>query len=72
MTKKQEEFIVEIMKNVEKRVLSQKLPENWDGLQLRWHLADEFHKAIIIQKGDESIRKEIKEYNEYKTTNQLW
>ena len=48
MTKQeQKDFIVELIKNVKKSIIEKtaggsKIPENWNGLELRWLVKDSF------------------------------
>ena len=70
MKKDQREFIKSLIGLTEKKILYQKIPKNWDGLQLRWHIRDMF-KNVVFSFAKEHP-KDYKEYTEYKTIFNLW
>jgi hypothetical protein len=61
-----QQFIVELTGNIMNKAIEQtaKMPESWDGIELRWYLADKFADAVF---GETSKRKG-KRYNEYRNS----
>ncbi|MDY6844511.1 MAG: hypothetical protein SVW57_10520 [Thermodesulfobacteriota bacterium] len=65
--KEQKQFIKELVKNVQEEIEAKipNLPENWDGIELRWLVRDHF--ARVVFDGYEDKRgKRFRHYqNEY-------
>ncbi len=66
MTKvEQRTFIVELVKVVTGEILllhqKDKIPENWDGIELRWLLREKF-QAVVRGFTDERLIQRYKEY----------
>ena len=61
-----ENFINELVNSVTADVLREvkKYPENWDGIELRWRIADAFGQTVIGNIGD----RKGKRYRDYKNT----
>lgn len=55
-------FIAELIGNVQDGIIKKtdKLPENWDGIELRWYIADKFADAVMG-----SYDKRSKRYKDY-------
>jgi hypothetical protein len=50
MTKQQKKtFIRELVASVQSEALSKvaAMPEGWDGIELRWYLAEKFHQSTM-------------------------
>jgi len=62
----QEHFITELIDNVKQDILkeSPKYPDTWDGIELRWRIADVFGQVVF---GDTGKRKG-KRYLDYRNT----
>jgi len=56
-------FIAELIQNNKAIILSKldKLPQNWDGIELRWYIAEQFQ--TVIPNGQ---NKKSKRYQNYK------
>jgi len=48
-TKEKKIFIRELTKNVQKEILKNisKMPEDWDGVELRWYIAYRFGQVVF-------------------------
>ena len=44
--KEQRTFITQLVNNVKKQMLQKKLPAEWDGLELRWYIAEKFAGVV--------------------------
>ena len=51
MTREQKRFITTLIGNVKGRILSKKIPKEWDGMELRWYVADHFRQVILEKVG---------------------
>ena len=56
----QEKFCRELIDSVKEHLLNnlKKVPEEWDGLELRWFIANEFRKVVFESEYKESERYE--------------
>ena len=56
-------FVAGALGNVEQRIMDKlgKMPESWDGKELRWFIADHFEQIVWNAKRD----KREKRYNDY-------
>jgi hypothetical protein len=49
----QKQFVIELSNNITKKILENintgKIPEDWDGTELRWLLADKFADAATYK-----------------------
>ncbi len=63
---KQVELIKGLIANVQKDIEeeSAKYPESWDGIELRWRIADVFSQVVFGQSG----KRKGKRYQEYRNT----
>lgn len=70
--REQAQFISELTENVKQQMLrthaSGKIPENWDGIELRQYIADKFSQCIIKST---MSRTRKREYNNTVTVNNL-
>ena len=66
MTDFQKRFINELVDNVKKELLTKEIPEDWDGIELRWLIKDRFDRCVIKNTGG---RKRKMEYNNYVLVN---
>jgi hypothetical protein len=66
----QRRFIRELIGNVKKEVIANvpKMPEYWNGIELRQYIADKFHDCIITGTMD---RARLKDYNNTIATTNL-
>jgi hypothetical protein len=67
MTKtERKRFIKELVSSVQKDLLyeSGKYPDSWDGIELRWHIADVFSQVCFGNVG----KRKGKRYADYKNT----
>jgi len=57
-------FICELIDNVKTEILmkSKKFPENWDGIELRWYIADRFSQVVMGGSGE----RKGKRYKDFK------
>jgi hypothetical protein len=48
-TKEKRVFINELIKNVKEEILSKvnTMPDDWEGIELRWYIADKFSDTIM-------------------------
>jgi len=62
----QRKLIRELTHNVRDSILeeSAKYPETWDGIELRWRVADVFSQVVFSDAG----QRKGKRYQEYKNT----
>lgn len=58
------DFIHELLHNVKTDIMKQvpKMPEDWDGIELRWYISEKF--AEVVFGGSEDKRK--KRYQDYR------
>jgi len=56
-------FVNELMHNVKMEILKKikKMPEEWDGAELRWFIRDEFQEIVFCGYGDRR-KKRYKDY----------
>lgn len=54
-------FITELVESVKKEMLNTNLPDNWDGIELRWFIADKFAEVVFGEIG----KRKGKRYGEY-------
>ena len=73
--KEQREFIETLMDRMKENILhvvdEGKIPEEWDGKELRWLITDFVNDQAIINKPDKRS-KDWREYNNYLLVNYLW
>lgn len=66
------EFVNELVKNVADEIIANidanKIPEDWDGIELRWYLADKFGDCVF---GGVGSKRRKAEYNNTVLTNDL-
>ncbi len=62
MTNKQKKFIREMIENVRKEILkrAKDIPEEWNGVELRWLIKDHFNLVVI---GGMGSKKRKRDYN---------
>jgi hypothetical protein len=55
-------FIAQLVGNVQDEIIKKtdKFPENWDGIELRWYIADKFSDVVMG-----SYDKRSKRYKDY-------
>jgi hypothetical protein len=58
--------MIELIKNIDQN----KIPENWDGIELRWLVADKFNSCQTIA-NTSSSKKRKKDYNNTVIVNNL-
>lgn len=68
--KEQKIFVNNIIKNVKDHLIKdlKKIPDNWDGLELRWFIADHFNLIVFEKKNNKRRR----EYLNYMLVNGLY
>lgn len=66
--KDQQRFICELCDSVKSTALKAKLPEDWDGIELRWLLAVLFERAAPV---GTQYRKRLRQFKDYITTTPL-
>ena len=61
--KEQRKFVKELVGNVEKGILKKlyAVPETWNGIELRWLIADHFRAAEITRK-DKDKQTRVRSY----------
>ena len=75
MTKQEQiQFVIELCNNgleeLLKSIDQNKIPENWDGIELRWLVADKFDSCQIIA-NTSSLKKRKSNYNNTVFVNNL-
>jgi hypothetical protein len=66
MTEQQKKtFIRELLASVEREALSKipAMPETWDGIELRWYLAEKFKQSTMSTSGDRSRQQRKRDYD---------
>lgn len=63
-------IISELFENVKDDVLRKvkDMPEEWDGIELRWYIAEKFGEATISQKNDKAIAARYNKYRNFVIT----
>ena len=64
----QQKFIDDLITNVKATIRSKKIPPEWDGIELRQYIADQFANCVISGTMD---RKRRREYNNTVITENL-
>lgn len=64
MTKKQKEFVRGLIRNLKSEMLKLNVPEDWDGMELRWLVRYILRDFIMDKKYFESRWKDFKRYIE--------
>lgn len=69
------EFVIQLTDNVKNEILQKinknKIPENWDGIELRWLIADKFSDVVFGGFEKKNQRRRAKEFNNYVLINNL-
>jgi hypothetical protein len=57
-------FIRELIRNVQKTLIdnSSKMPEGWNGIEIRQYVADKFAEQTINNRDDADMRRRFKDY----------
>ena len=50
--REQKKFINELIDNVKAEILMKAYPEEWDGIELRWLIAEKFNQAVLGRYND--------------------
>ena len=58
MTREQRKFITDLIGSVKKHLLSKEIPKEWDGLELRWFIADHFRQMVLEKVGSIKRRRD--------------
>lgn len=58
----QQQFVNDLIDNVKQELLALDYPENWDGIEFRWLIADRFSQVVF---GDIGRNKRSKRYRDY-------
>lgn len=60
--KEQKQFVNELIENIRKDIIkimdTKEIPENWDGIELRWYINDHYARAVLGNMGSKQRRKE--------------
>lgn len=66
-------FIRSLMRGIEKDLLSKvdRMPEDWDGIELRWLISDTAKDAQLVRPFDAMPRKRHKDYQNTVIINNL-
>ena len=63
-----ENYVQAVIKVIKEEIEKGKIPESWDGFELRWYIADAFKQESFHRK---DLNKRNKEYQNYKNTHNL-
>lgn len=69
MTRFQRNFINQLVGNVKKDLLQSEIPAAWDGIELRWLIADKFAETVVTRSMGDLSRKRA--YNNYRLVHNL-